>query len=82
MENINNYKDICIFGDINISSLNNKVNSVKNYLDQTNGFGLKNLTKIPTRLNKTGGTLIDHFLCSSPEQLFNECFEVQKLQNN
>ena len=71
MENINNYKDICIFGDININSLNNKTKSVKNYLDQINGFGLKNLIKVPIRLNKTGGTLIDHFYCSSPEKVAN-----------
>ena len=71
MENINNYKDICIFGDINIDSLNNKINSVKNYLDQINGFSLKNLIKVPTRLNKTDGTLIDHFYCSSLEKVTN-----------
>ena len=71
MKNINNYKDICIFGDININSLNNKTKSVKNYLDQINGFGLKNLIKVPTRFNKTGGTLIDHIYCSSPENVAN-----------
>ena len=44
---------------------------MKNYLDQINGYGLKNLIKLPTRLNKTGGTLIDHIYCSSPENVAN-----------
>ena len=26
---------------------------------------------VPTRLNKTGSTLIDHFYCSSPEKVAN-----------
>ena len=69
LENVNNYKDICIFGDINVNCLNDKVASVKNYLNQINGFGLTNLIKVPTRINKSGGTLIDHFYCSTPEKV-------------
>ena len=42
IENINSYKGLCIFGDININSLNDKVNSVKNHLNQIQGFGLTN----------------------------------------
>ena len=49
IENINNYQDICIFVYININSLNSKINSVKNYLYKINGFGLKNIIKVPTR---------------------------------
>ena len=69
LENVNNYKDICIFGDININYLNDKVASVKNYLNQINSFGLTNLIKVPTRINNSGGTLIDHFYCSTPEKV-------------
>ena len=66
LENINNYKDICIFGDININYLNDKATSVKNHI---NGFGLTNIIKVPTRINNSGGTLIDHFYCSTPQKV-------------
>ena len=33
LDNIKNYKDICICGYININALNHKLNSVKNYLN-------------------------------------------------
>ena len=69
LENINNYKDICIFGDININYLNDKATSVKNYLNHINGFGLTNIIKVPTRINNSGGTLIDHFYCSTPQKV-------------
>ena len=69
LENVNNYKDICIFGDFNINYLNDKVASVKNYLNQINSFGLTNLIKVQTRINNSGGTLIDHFYCSTPEKV-------------
>ena len=44
---------------------------MKNYLDQINGYSIKNLITLPTSLNKTGGTLIDHIYCSSPEKVAN-----------
>ena len=69
LENISSYKDIYIFGDININWLNDKVASVKNYLNQIDGFGLTNIIRVPTRVNSSGCTLIDHFYCSTPEKV-------------
>ena len=48
-----------------------KVTSVKNYLNQINGFGLTNLISLPTGVNNLGGTLVDHFYCSSSEKVIN-----------
>ena len=61
VRNITGYKETCIFGDININSLNDKVNSVKNYLSQIRDFCLTNLINIRNRVNNLGETLIDHF---------------------
>ena len=63
LENINNYKEICTFGDININALNDKFNSVKNYLNQIIDHGPTNIIFCdPTWLNKLGETLIDQLL--------------------
>ena len=71
LENINNYKDICIFGVINIKSLNDKANSVKQYLNQINDLGLTNVISVVTRVNNLDRTLIDYFHCSSQEKVIN-----------
>ena len=68
LENINNYKDICIFGDIDINYLNDKAASVKNYLNQINSFGLTNIIKVPTRINKLGVHTI--FIAQHKKKLF------------
>ena len=68
LQKITDYKEICIFADININLLNDEVTSVTNYLNQFHGFGLKNLYCIPNRVNNLGGTLIGHFYCSNPEK--------------
>ena len=62
LENINDYNDICICGDININTLKHKLNSVKNYLIQINDQSHTNIIFVPTRENNLRGTLIDQFL--------------------
>ena len=82
IENINSYKDICIFGDININPLNDKVNSVKNYINQIQGFVLTNLVTAPTRINSMGGTLIDHFYCSCPEKITSSYISLSDISDH
>ena len=44
MNNILKYKDVCIFGDININSLkNDQDSSIKKYLHEICSFGFTNL---------------------------------------
>ena len=59
-----------IFRDINVNFLNDEVDSVKSYLNRINDFGLKNLIKVPTRVNSKC-ILIDLFYCSCPEKVTN-----------
>ena len=67
LENTTGYKEICIFRDININSLNHKVTSIECYLNQIHG--LTNLIRVLTRVNNLGETLIDQFYCSSTEKV-------------
>ena len=48
LENINNYKNICIFYEININSLNDKVRSAKIYFKQINDRRLPNIISVPS----------------------------------
>ena len=56
LENINNYKNICIFYEININSLNDKVRSAKIYFKQINDRRLPNIISVPSEslMWKTG----------------------------
>ena len=70
MNNILKYKDVCIFGDININSLKRyQDSSVTNYFHEICGFGFTNLIDVPTRVTNKGGTLIDHFYCSNLQRV-------------
>ena len=51
-------------------------------VDQINGFGLKNIIKVPTRLNKNGGSLIDHFYCSCPEKITNSYVLISDISDH
>ena len=70
LENINNYKYICIFGGINTNNLSDKNASVKNSINQINVFGLTNIIKVSTRINNFESKFIDHFYCSTQKRLF------------
>ena len=49
MNNILEYKDVCIFGDININSLKSYQDlSIINYLHEVCSFGFTNLIDVPT----------------------------------
>ena len=49
-----------IWRNININALKiDEQKSVKNYFNEINTFGLKNLINVPTRVNNLGGSLID-----------------------
>jgi len=81
--NIIGNKDICIFGDININSLKiDEEKSVKNYFNEINSFGLKNLIDIPTRVTNLGGSLIDHFYCSNPQKVLNSCVLLSDISDH
>ena len=70
--NINQNKEICIFGDININLLHkDKDKSINNYLNEIHSFGITNLIDVPTRVTNQGGTLIDHFYFSNPQRVQN-----------
>ena len=53
---------------MNIISLNDKVNLVKNYLYQIWGFGITNLITAPKK-KSIGRTFFDHFYWLSPEKV-------------
>ena len=56
---------------MNNNYLNDKVNSVKSYINQINSFCVRKKIKVLISIRNMGGTLIDRFYCSCLEKVTN-----------